>query len=51
VPRTYATYEQAERRVEALKRQGIWPGIIGSAGRGYRLTQDPRDDGGDDDPR
>jgi hypothetical protein len=40
--RIYPTYEAAERRVETLKQQGIWPGIAGPLpDGGYRLTYDP----------
>jgi hypothetical protein len=41
--RTYATWDAALRRVEALKtQQGIWPGIAGPLpDGGYRLTFDP----------
>lgn len=37
----YATFAEAERRVELLRNFGIWPGIR-SCGIGYTLTFDLR---------
>lgn len=39
---TYDTFDRAARRVENLKRAGIWPGII-TRPDGYQLTYDPGD--------
>ena len=43
----YATYEQALRRVDGLRKSdGVWPGIIGPDADGwYRLAYDPYDSG------
>jgi hypothetical protein len=42
--RYYMTFETAQRRVEQLRKQGVWPGITGpdSDGR-YWLQYDPGD--------
>ena len=46
---TYATAEAAFKRVEALRRTGIWPGVIKiGSGKWWRITHDPDDDGSDD---
>jgi len=48
VSRTYPTDEAAFKRVETLRRTGIWPGVIKiGSGKWWRLTWDP-DDGNDD---
>ena len=42
--KTYPTYERALARVDNLKQQGIWPGIITRADGTYALTYDPGDE-------
>lgn len=37
----YATFTDAARRVDALKQQGRWPGIVQHADGTYSLTWDP----------
>lgn len=37
----YATFPDAQRRVEVLKRIGIWPGIVEAADGTCQLTYDP----------
>lgn len=37
----YATFNLAQRRVEVLKQQGIWPGIRCHRDGTYSLTFDP----------
>ncbi len=39
----YPTYEKAQRRVENLKQQGIWPGILPHPLGMFSLTYDPGD--------
>lgn len=39
----YATIDRAQQRVEALKRTGIWPGIIIGRDGTFALTYDPGD--------
>lgn len=47
--KNYSTEEAAFRRVEILRRQGIWPGVIKiGSGKAYRLTHDPYDETGDE---
>jgi hypothetical protein len=42
--KTYPTFDAAQRRVEVLKRRGVWPGIVGPLPEGtYQLMYDPTD--------
>lgn len=41
MPRLYSTEGGAYRRVAALRRIGIWPGVITQADGQHRLTFDP----------
>ncbi len=43
MPAYYKTEDKALRRIEILKRHGIWPGLIKRADRRYQLTYNPRE--------
>ncbi len=44
--RYYYSFDAAQKRVTALRHQGIWPGITGPDDQGrYWLTSDPLDPG------
>jgi len=39
----YGTFDRAQQRVDALRRKGVWPGIVIRRDGLYGLTYDPGD--------